>query len=140
MVEKRGEPLLLLVPCGLPYAAPANSGWPARSPVRLKPDLIERAEFALGISDRLLTGVHLDGFTAAVFVHAAPRLIWSSVVPLPKSCSALPEMPALLTSTFELAEMPGGGGHDRGPALLFGHVKRFDPSSDQHSTVTPGRD
>ncbi len=23
--------------------------------------------------------------------------------------------------------MPGGGGHDDGPALLFGHIKRFEP-------------
>jgi hypothetical protein len=23
--------------------------------------------------------------------------------------------------------MPGGGGHDGGPALLFGHIKRFEP-------------
>ena len=28
---------------------------------------------------------------------------------------------------IELAEMPDGGGHDGGPALFFGHVKRFEP-------------
>src|SRR5258705_362027 len=28
---------------------------------------------------------------------------------------------------IELAEMSGGGGHDGGPVLLSGHVKRFEP-------------
>jgi hypothetical protein len=28
---------------------------------------------------------------------------------------------------IELAEMSSGGGHDGGPALLSGHIKRFEP-------------
>jgi hypothetical protein len=28
---------------------------------------------------------------------------------------------------IELAEVPGGGGYDRGPTLLLGHIERFEP-------------
>jgi hypothetical protein len=38
-----------------------------------------------------------------------------------------PRNAGIIDQHIELAEMPGGGGHDGGPALLFGHIKRFEP-------------
>jgi hypothetical protein len=41
----------------------------------------------------------------------------------------------IIDQHIELAEMPGGGGHDSGPAFLVGDIERLEP---RRGAVCPG--